>query len=101
MCVCVVLFFRSEAEGRMLEVGEWIEVETAHFTKRRMQLKTIIDHDVKLQTFMETKFQEVICFEENDDSKNRSMILACMYLVPERHVRKKSVSLWSVFSLLI
>ncbi|KAI4826858.1 hypothetical protein KUCAC02_030288 [Chaenocephalus aceratus] len=62
---------RSEAEGRMLEVGEWIEVETAHFTKRRMQLKTIIDHDVKLQTFMETKFQEVICFEENDDSKNR------------------------------
>ncbi|KAL3059009.1 hypothetical protein OYC64_011029 [Pagothenia borchgrevinki] len=62
---------RSEAEGRMLEVGEWIEVETAHFTKRRMKLKTNIDHDAKLQTFMETKFQEVICFEENEDSKNR------------------------------
>ncbi|KAF3855990.1 hypothetical protein F7725_016713 [Dissostichus mawsoni] len=60
-----------EAEGRLLEVREWIEVETAHFTKRRMQLKTIIDHDAKLQTFMETKFQEVICFEENEDSKNR------------------------------
>ncbi|KAK1900724.1 Coiled-coil domain containing protein 63 [Dissostichus eleginoides] len=62
---------RSEAEGRLMEVREWIEVETAHFTKRRMQLKTIIDHDTKLQTFMETKFQEVICFEENEDSKNR------------------------------
>ncbi|XP_033990961.1 coiled-coil domain-containing protein 63-like isoform X2 [Trematomus bernacchii] len=62
---------RSEAEGRMLEVGEWIEVETAHFTKRRMKLKTNIDHDAKLQTFMETKLQEVICFEENEDSKNR------------------------------
>ncbi|KAK5872820.1 hypothetical protein PBY51_013482 [Eleginops maclovinus] len=62
---------RSEAESRMLEVSEWIEVETAQFTNRKMQLNRIIDHDVKLQTFMETKFQEVICLEENEDSKNR------------------------------
>ncbi|XP_054472091.1 coiled-coil domain-containing protein 63-like [Anoplopoma fimbria] len=62
---------RSEAETRMLEVKECIEVETAHFIRRRMQLKTLIAHDAKLQTFMETKLQEIFPLEEDEDSKKR------------------------------
>lgn len=59
----------------MLEMRECIKVETVNFTKRRMQLKTTIAHDAKRQTFMETKFQEIIPLEEDEDSKKRSMIL--------------------------
>ncbi|XP_031132988.1 coiled-coil domain-containing protein 63-like [Sander lucioperca] len=62
---------RSEAEIRMLEMRECIKVETVNFTKRRMQLKTTIAHDAKRQTFMETKFQEIIPLEEDEDSKKR------------------------------
>ncbi len=80
-CVFVVLFYRAEAETRMLEAKECIEVETAQFTKRQMQLKTVIDHDAKLQTFMERKLQEMIPLEDNEDSKNRSMIPAHQRIV--------------------
>ncbi|XP_039654819.1 coiled-coil domain-containing protein 63-like [Perca fluviatilis] len=62
---------RSEDEIRMLEMRECIEVETVNFTNRRMKLKTIIAHDTKWQTFMETKFQEIIPLEEDEDSKKR------------------------------
>ncbi|XP_059185642.1 coiled-coil domain-containing protein 63-like [Centropristis striata] len=62
---------RSEAESRMMEVKKCIEVETVQFTKRRMQLKTAIAHDAKLQAFMETKFHEITNLEEDEDSKKR------------------------------
>lgn len=60
----------------MLEARECIEVETVQFTKRQMQLKTVIDHDAKLQTFMERKLQEMIPLEDDEDSKKRSIIPA-------------------------
>ncbi|XP_034726551.1 coiled-coil domain-containing protein 63-like [Etheostoma cragini] len=62
---------RSEAEIRMLELRECNEVETVLFAKRKMQLKTTIAHDVKRQTFMETKFQGMIPLEENKDPKKK------------------------------
>ncbi|GLD69976.1 coiled-coil domain-containing protein 63-like protein [Lates japonicus] len=62
---------RSEAETRMLEATESIEVDTVHFAKRRMQLKTVIHHYGKLHTFMERKLQETIPLEEDEDSKRR------------------------------
>ncbi|XP_029288648.1 uncharacterized protein LOC115008901 [Cottoperca gobio] len=59
----------SEAETRMQKLRECTQVETAQFTKRRMQLKMNIHHDVKLNTFMETKLKEIIPLEEDEDSK--------------------------------
>ena len=54
-----------------LEVRESIEMEI----KRKMQqLKIVIVHDTKLNSFMEKKFQEIIPLKEDEDSKIRSMI---------------------------
>lgn len=58
----------------MLEARESIDVETVQFTKRQMQLKTLIKHNAKLHTFMERKLQEIIPVEDNEDSKMRSII---------------------------
>lgn len=67
--------YRSEAETLMLEARECIEVETVQFTESQMALKTVIGHNVKLQTFIERKLQEMIPLED-EDSKNRSIIPA-------------------------
>lgn len=54
-----------------LEVRETIEMEI----KRKMQqLKIVIVHDTKLNSFMEKKFQEIIPLKEDEDSKIRSII---------------------------
>lgn len=58
----------------MLEARERVEVETVHFTKRQTQLRNLIDHDAKLHTFMQRKLQEVILLEDDDSSKNKSII---------------------------
>ncbi|XP_032368631.1 coiled-coil domain-containing protein 63 [Etheostoma spectabile] len=68
---------RSEAELRMLELRECNELETVLFAKRKMQLKTTIAHDVKRQTFMETKFQGMIPLEEDKDSKKKKKQHQC------------------------
>ncbi|XP_045911820.1 coiled-coil domain-containing protein 63-like [Micropterus dolomieu] len=65
---------RSEAENRMLEARESIDVETVQFTKRQMQLKTLIKHNAKLHTFMERKLQEIIPVEDDEDSKMRKKL---------------------------
>lgn len=70
ICTYVALCYRSEAENRMLEARESIDVETVQFTKRQMQLKTLIKHNAKLHTFMERKLQEIIPVEDNEDSKH-------------------------------
>ncbi|XP_044037329.1 outer dynein arm-docking complex subunit 1-like [Siniperca chuatsi] len=62
---------RLEAESRMLEAREQIEAERVQFNRRQMQLKTLINHNTKLHTFMETKLQEIIPLEDNEDSKKR------------------------------
>lgn len=74
MYVCDVLWHRSEAETLMLEVTEYTEVAMIQFTKRRMELKTVIHNFAKLRTFMDRKLQEIIPLEEDEDSKKRSMI---------------------------
>ncbi|XP_068450989.1 coiled-coil domain-containing protein 63-like [Clinocottus analis] len=62
---------RSEAQARMQEMRKRTQVETAKFLKRRAHLKTLITHETKLQTFMETKLQDIVIFEEDEESKNR------------------------------
>ncbi|XP_071351736.1 coiled-coil domain-containing protein 63-like [Trachinotus anak] len=62
---------RSEAETQMQKMRESMEEETLDFIKRRMELRTAIHHDAKLHTFMETKLQEIVPFEEDADSKKR------------------------------
>ncbi|XP_070708615.1 coiled-coil domain-containing protein 63-like [Pempheris klunzingeri] len=60
-----------EAKAQMQEVKERMQVETAQFTKRRMQLKTVIAHEAKRHSFMGRKLQEIILLEDNEYSKKK------------------------------
>ncbi|XP_075952514.1 coiled-coil domain-containing protein 63-like [Anarhichas minor] len=69
----VVLAFndRSMAETKMLKAKECIKVETAQFLERRREMERLITQDTKLLTFIETKHQEFLPLEEDEDSKKR------------------------------
>ncbi|XP_030640864.1 coiled-coil domain-containing protein 63-like isoform X2 [Chanos chanos] len=64
---------RSEALARMLAVKERGKKDTVHYHTEMIELKRVIDHEIKLRRFMEQKSQENILVAENQGAKKKSI----------------------------
>ncbi|KAM4573438.1 coiled-coil domain-containing protein 63-like [Odontesthes bonariensis] len=62
---------RSNDDTQMLEMKESLEEEMRQFSKKMKELRVVIEHDAKLQTFMEKKVQEIILSVQEKDSKKK------------------------------
>lgn len=64
---------RSEALARMLAVREHSKKDTSLCHTEMTDLKRVIDHEIKLRSFMVKKFQDALHMGKDDEAKKKSM----------------------------